>query len=343
MVRTAPNLSDVEGDVMRKINELCRALEGMPQSLRMSDVVSKRNLFPVLVVDDDLICRELLAAYLVNAGYQVQQAASADEAENMLLDNQSRLVLCDWLMPIRNGLELCQQLRQQEQQYHYLLLMTAQNSQQAVIEGLQSGADDFLSKGFSQAELIARVDCGVRVLLAQTMLEKQQQELLYQVQHDALTTVYNRAYLLDMLPRLLATSQRYNENLAIVMIDIDRFKTVNDSYGHISGDWVLKATALVLQQGVRKTDMVARYGGEEFMLVLPHTDGEQAWVVAEKVRQQLSQTNVVLPEHGTILQVTASFGVTQLLPEDSVDSLMQRADRLLYQSKYNGRNCCTRG
>ena len=313
----------------------------LPSRLLGMDVNASRQLFPVLVVDDDKVCRELVSAYLAAAGYQVQQAENVEEAESLLLTSQYRLVLCDWLMPLRNGLQLCQQLRQQEQHYHYLLLMTAQNQKHAVVEGLQSGADDFLFKGFSMVELVARVDCGVRVLLAQSLLEKQQQELLFRVQHDALTTVYNRAYLLDMLPKLIATSQRYQENLSIVMVDLDHFKAINDSYGHLGGDMVLKATALVMQQGIRETDLVARYGGEEFMLVLPHTNQEQAWLVAEKVRLQLSHTHITLPDQELPIQVTASLGVTQLLAIDSVDSLIQRADALLYQSKKQGRNRCT--
>jgi len=304
-----------------------------------TDVSQFRHKFPVLVIDDDVFFREMASAYLEYAGFTVQKAATVDEAEQLLDDPQYRLVLSDFLMPGRDGMDLCRQLREQERSYHYLLIMTSHTREDQMLAGLRSGADDFLSKSFSQPELVARLDCGVRVLLAQLLLEHQQKELLHQVQHDVLTGLYNRAFLYDVLPKAVHAANRYHYPLSLILCDIDHFKSVNDQHGHLNGDLVLKAVAKNIGDTLRDSDIAARFGGEEFLIALPHTTALQGMQVAEKIRLQLQNSPVSLP--GVELTVTASFGVAQLLPDETLDQLLHRADLLMYQSKSLGRNRCS--
>lgn len=299
-----------------------------------------RAEFPVLLIDDDLIYRQLMWAYLKQAGFEVHLAASVDEAETALYHTQFRLLLCDWLMPIRNGLDLCRQLRNRESHYHYLILMTNQEHLEQRLIGLESGVDDYVCKTMHRQEIIARLDCGVRVLQAQKLLEINQKQLLFKVQHDALTGIYNRAYLFEILPKVVATAQRYNTRLSVILCDVDYFKAVNDRYGHLAGDRVLKAVAKRMSQFLRSPDLVARYGGEEFVVILPHTALSEAKLVAEKLRMQIAELPVVLAENEHCA-VTASFGVAELQPFESIDSILQRADAMMYQSKHEGRNRCS--
>lgn len=301
------------------------------------DVRSFREEFPVLVVDDDVFFRELVVTYLEHAGFRTRKATTVEEAESQLTNPDIRLVLCDFMMPQRNGLDLCQQLRAQEELYHYLVLMTGQLHEDEIVKGLQSGADDYINKNFSQQELIARLDCGVRVLLAQRLLENQQQELLYRVQHDELTGLYNRAYLHDQLPKMIQMAHRYQFPISIILLDIDHFKQINDQHGHLQGDAALKAVSAVIRDTIRQTDVAFRFGGEEFLIALPHCSESDSLVVVEKLKYQLSQAT----GQGAALtfRLTASYGVTLLKTTDTMDSLIHRADLLLYKSKAAGRNC----
>jgi len=207
-----------------------------------------------------------------------------------------------------------------------------------VVKGLQSGADDYILKSFNNAELIARVDSGIRVLYAQKMLELQQQKLLYQAQHDMLTGLYNRSYLTDIIPKIMALHCRYQQSVAVLLADLDYFKQINDQWGHQQGDLVLKTTASVIQQMLRETDIAVRFGGEEFLVILPHTDLAQAWQVAEKIRLQLA-----LQGDGLAGAVTVSIGVTCYRAGEHFEPCINRADALMYQSKSAGRNRSTQG
>lgn len=304
------------------------------------EVSKLRRDFPVLVIDDDLIYRELIRAYLHKKGFVVKLAASVDEAEDALIDSHFRLILCDWLMPIRDGLELCRQLRRTESLYHYLILMTSQQQLEQRLMGLDSGADDYVCKSAHLREIVARLDCGVRVLQAQRLLETQQKQLLFQVQHDALTGIYNRAYLFETLPKAIATAQRYKSCLSVILCDVDHFKAINDQYGHLAGDQVLKAVANRMFQYLRSPDMVARYGGEEFVVVLPHTALNEAMLVAEKLRIQIASMPIAITQTEQCA-VTASFGVAEIQPTESIESMLKRADTMMYQSKRDGRNRCS--
>ena len=154
---------------------------------------------------------------------------------------------------------------------------------------------------------------------------------------DALTGLYNRRWLADLLPRQHERARRSVEPLALVMVDVDHFKRFNDTYGHLAGDYVLFAIGQRLRRSFRPTDMVARYGGEEFVVVLPNTDGIEACLAAERVRRAIASEPLTL-EDGTDVRVTASMGVAELQPHHDPKELIAAADRALYQAKAAGRN-----
>lgn len=305
------------------------------------DVAGYRQQFPVLVIDDDWFFRELMTRQLQGAGFEVEYAANVAAAQLLLAHQDFRLIVCDYRMPEISGIDFCKQLRETESHYHYLLLITGDATADNVVEGLQSGADDYLNKSFHKAELLARVDCGVRILLAQQQLERQQRELLYRVQHDTLTGLYNRTYLNEVVPKLLAEARRYQYSVSVLLVDLDHFKQVNDQCGHDRGDEVLRIAAHAMLTTLRETDLAVRFGGEEFLLLLPHTRQMQAATVAEKLRHYLAQ----LPSLQLSAQyrVTASIGVTQWQAGESFDACIKRADGLMYQSKAAGRNRLTVG
>ncbi|MCP5208392.1 MAG: diguanylate cyclase [Hahellaceae bacterium] len=305
-------------------------------------VRSRRAQFPVLLVDDDLVFRELASVYLEDAGYEVLAVDSVAAAHSVLAKRNFPIIMVDWMMPGVDGITFCQQLRKENQPYRYIMMLSSKNDGDEVVQGLTAGADDYIIKGGRKSELIARLDCGVRVLAQQVLLEQQKIEILRKSQSDHLTATYNRGYLMEHLPREIVRSSRYEKSFSIILCDIDFFKKINDEYGHLGGDHALVTFANVLEFSLRKDiDWVARYGGEEFVVVLPNTDHLQAMVVAEKLRANVEAASTTW--EGKTIAMTASFGVASSTPQypvTSADALLALADKRLYKSKRAGRNCC---
>jgi len=247
------------------------------------------------------------------------------------------------VMPVMNGLELCRGIRKQQfPGYVFILLLTARSETCDIVAGLDAGADDYLTKPFNQAELIARMKAGERILNYERTLSKALDEIKQLSITDPLTRCYNRGYLMDHLSQEVKRNRRYKHPLHIAMIDIDHFKRVNDTYGHQAGDLVLQACVRCIKGSIRENvDWLARYGGEEFILVLPETDLDKAWKVAERIRCRISE--MVIPLEGKEITITASFGISGfgsgMSGEDvSVALLIEQADRYLYEAKEAGRN-----
>ncbi|ARU55219.1 response regulator receiver-modulated signal transduction diguanylate cyclase [Oleiphilus messinensis] len=329
-----------------------------PETGRSLSVVTERPDFPVLLVDDDVVFRELALLFLQEEGYVVEAVADAYEAQIRIQERHYPLILCDWMMPEMNGLELCSRLRRCSEPYHYIILLTSKNDEDEIVTGLNAGADDYIVKGGRKSELLARLDCGVRILIQQRLLEQQKQEILQQAQRDPLTGAYNRGYLTQTLVCELKRAQRYQLPTSVLLADIDFFKSVNDRYGHLGGDEALKAFLQVLLQNIRvNIDWVCRYGGEEFVIVLPNTEHKQALLVAEKLRAAVRAMTIQF--ENTTIQLTASFGLATYpddltcnksddvscdqsdLDESPLDNLLKLADDRLYRSKQNGRNKVT--
>ena len=299
--------------------------------------------FPILVAEDNPVSRKLLEKTLIKTEHEVVCVKNGREALEAFNERFFPIVLTDWMMPQMDGLELCQAIREnRSSRYVFIILLTAKDSQTDIITGLEAGADDYLTKPFDKAELIARLNTGKRILRLERSLKKANDEIKILSITDPLTGSYNRRYLSESFPKEINRARRYSHPLSVILCDIDHFKRVNDTYGHETGDQVLKAFANCITESIRQdVDWLARYGGEEFVEVLPETDTEGALTVAERLRGLVSQS--VTEAHGNAVRITASFGVTGFDPairDEGISStaMLNEADKRLYECKQEGRN-----
>jgi two-component system cell cycle response regulator len=298
----------------------------------------------ILLVDDEPTQRLIMARLLRRAGYEVETAGNGREALDKIENGHYQLMITDWEMPEMDGVALCSAVRASPREgYLYTILLTARDSIEHVVAGLQSGADDYLTKPVIEPELIARLNTGKRICTLERSLRAANEENRRLSITDPLTGAYNRRYLMEQLPRELQRASRYSRPLSAVMCDVDHFKKINDTHGHMAGDEVLKVVVSTLKGTIRTTDWVARYGGEEFVIVLPETNGINAAVAAEHLRKQLGAQPLDI--EGLKLSVTASFGVVgwrDAVPTGAtVDQLIARCDTGVYASKAAGRNRVT--
>ena len=300
----------------------------------------------VLIVDDDELILARLTSLLKLAGYQVQGATSGEQALQLLGLTPCQIVLTDWEMPDMDGPTLCRALRLRDsERYTYVMLLTVRRNSTDILAGLAAGADDYLIKGASAAELLARVEVGRRLMRLERSLRASNAENRRLSLTDVLTGAHNRRYLIKHLPREVERSRRYGRPLALLSCDIDDFKRLNDRFGHEAGDQVLQEFVARCGNCTRASvDWIARTGGEEFNVVLPETTLQKATTVAEKLRMSLAGSPV--PTNAGPLTATVSIGVTALeTPEEithvPVVELLRAADRCLYVSKQRGRDRCT--
>ncbi len=300
----------------------------------------------ILVVDDHEDNVELLRARLEAKGYAVEGATDGEQALKAVNESPPDLILLDVMMPKIDGMEVVRRIKANEDlPFIPVIMQTALDSTENKIEGLDAGADDYITKPINFGELEARIKSLLRIKSLQEKLENRERELeemntkLMWISHiDALTEVANRRALEEKLDEFWSHSQRLYEPLSVVMCDIDKFKSVNDTYGHQVGDIVLKEFAALLKEEVREIDRVGRYGGEEFLLLLPGTVLDAAMTFAERLRQRVKEHTFSF-EGGT-LQRTMSCGVAGW-PHPQVrdqDGLLKAADDALYAAKESGRD-----
>ena len=289
----------------------------------------------VLLAEDDPTQRLVLAHLVRNAGYVVETVPDGASALARILQETFDILITDLDMPGLDGSCLCQRIREASlANYLYILMLTAHTGDVDVAAGLEAGADDFVRKPANPIELLARLKNGSRIV-------KLQRESYRNSITDALLGVFNRRYLIHQLRCEVWRAHRYQRPLAVLMVDLDHFKQINDRFGHSAGDQVLMGFARKTRGLIRACDWFARFGGEEFVIVLPETPLEVAGQVAEKVRSELEAVPFVLAsgEH----RVTASFGVAGLTlgSDENSDVVLGRADQALYRSKQQGRNRIT--
>lgn len=294
----------------------------------------------VLVADDDVVSRQMAAQLLRKWDYEVVTAADGRAALDILRGPAApRLALLDWMMPLMDGPEVCRELRLKPlDAYVYLLLLTSKDAKQDVVEGLESGADDYLTKPFDSDELKARLRAGLRVLDLEDNLVKAREGLRFKASHDALTGLWNRGAILELMQREVQRIQREGGVLALMLVDLDHFKSVNDKLGRLSGDEVLRETARRISQSVRSYDLVGRYGGEEFLVLLPGCDRAAAEERAKRFAAAVADSPIETTEGET--RMTLSVGVISTVDAAGSDSiaLVRAADAALYRAKQAGRN-----
>jgi two-component system cell cycle response regulator len=295
----------------------------------------------ILIADDDRVSRRLLEKTLEREGYEVIAVDNGRLAlQQLSLPNGPRLALLDWMMPELDGPGVCLAVRMQhERPYIHIVLVTSRASKQDIVAGLEAGADDYLTKPWDPTELTARLRVGQRILQLEDRLVEARETMRFKATHDHLTSLFNRGVIVDLLARELTRTRREKGCTVVMLGDLDHFKSVNDTYGHVVGDEALREIARRLMASIRSYDFVGRYGGEEFLIVLNNCDSTQAVARAEEVLNRVAQYPIQ-----TIcgpLSITMSFGVLASKDWDLqlVDDILGETDLALYQAKADGRNC----
>jgi diguanylate cyclase (GGDEF)-like protein len=297
----------------------------------------------ILLAEDDPVASMLLTRQLKKAGYEVEAVTDGNAALARFSNRMYSILVTDWEMPGLDGVALCRAVRSMQLDgYVFILLLTARDSKEHIIAGLEAGADDYLVKPVHEAELVARLNTGRRILTLEQSLRAAIDENRWLSITDSLTGAFNRRYLMEQLPRELDRCARYGRALTLITCDIDHFKRVNDTHGHSTGDEVLAGFAERIRKMTRATtDWIARHGGEEFVVILPETGYVGGMQAAEKIRAAIEGA-----PFATIsgeLRITASFGVAAFEASEAggerlLDQLMRGSDECLYQAKQAGRN-----
>jgi two-component system, cell cycle response regulator len=300
------------------------------------------SLNAVLIAEDDPIFRRILESWFKRWDYCVTAVENGLDAWEVLQrEGAPQLAILDWMMPGMDGIELCRRIRTRDQgPYRYVLLLTAKDDKQDVITGLEAGADDYLTKPFDVDELRARVRAGKRILDLQAALIRAQTALQFEAAHDRLTAIWNRGAILDLLGGEMERSRRSQDSLGIIMADVDFFKNINDSHGHLVGDTVLQEVGHRLASGLRSYDSVGRYGGEEFLIVVPGCDALNLVVTAERLRRRIADQPVDTSAGPVSVTISLGLATAQLNELGLLDreALLHDADQALYAAKARGRN-----
>jgi diguanylate cyclase (GGDEF)-like protein len=293
----------------------------------------------VLVVDDSPVYRKLVEHALEGNPYSLLFAKSGREALELFAGHLPAIVITDWMMPDFSGLDLCQHLRSDlHPGYTYIILLTSIAEKGNIVKGLAAGADDYLTKPFDPGELLARIGVGRRIIDLHRQIDAKN-KLLEEMAHcDSLTGLPNRRAIEEWAARQLRAAARHGFPYWVVLADLDSFKGINDTYGHVGGDSMLKKFADILKTVVRASDICGRLGGDEFVMVITHVEADAIFKTVERFREQLAQQQFELGSER--ISMTASFGIAGLNGKENIDfiTLLRGADKALYAAKRAGRN-----
>jgi two-component system chemotaxis response regulator CheY len=295
----------------------------------------------VLVADDDALLRQLLQGHLTAGGHEPVFASNGLEAWELLRDDHIRMVIVDWMMPELDGPELIRRIRGAGWPgYTYIILLTAKGGREEIVEGLTMGADDYVTKPFRHEELLARMGVGARILqLEERLSASVAREEALAIQ-DSLTGLPNRRGLRGRAQAELSRAEREKGCVSVIMLDLDRFKGINDRFGHAVGDKALRRVAEVLQENRRDYDLTGRWGGEEFLVILPGASLAQAGAVGERLRSAIQSIELRVGGQD-VVTLRASLGIAATYPAAhpvELDELLERADRAMYRAKREGGN-----
>jgi two-component system, cell cycle response regulator len=286
----------------------------------------------VLIADDDPVALLKLESVLEDWGYEVVIARDGTAAWDLLQRGDAPpLAILDWMMPGLDGVDICRKLRQaREGPYLYVIMLTGKTGRQDIVRGMEAGADDYVAKPFDQCELEVRIRAGRRIMELQEALQ-------IQATRDSLTGIWNRRMIFEILERESARVGREGTSVGVIMADLDHFKRINDTLGHLVGDAVLREASRRMGSGLRPYDALGRYGGEEFLIVMPGCDLQKTLTAAERMRHAIAETPVAVSAVTT--PITASFGAAAGKGSSlDAEGLIRMADQALYRAKQGGRN-----
>src|SRR5579884_814522 len=294
------------------------------------------DLMNILIAEDSKYQNRVLQAMLESWGHTVLSTTSGTAALDILTGKlPPQLAILDWEMPGKTGLEVCAELRARSNSYIYVILLTAKDRPTDLVEGLTGGADDFMRKPANPMELWARICVGERMLAIQRQLIEARDRLRFEATHDALTGVWNRRAILEFLDHEIARSFRHSTALSALLIDVDHFKSINDTYGHSTGDRVLLEIARTMNELMRSYDFLGRFGGEEFLAILPTADETGAAEVGERLRDHVRR--IKLADEPQI-NISISIGACTHNGNESAGEMLEMVDSALYRAKAAGRN-----
>ena len=312
----------------------------MQQGLTMAADDTKQRRTKVLILEDNPTHQKLLEWFLAKEPFEIFLAQSTEEAWSYLETESPRILIVDWLLEDESsGLDFVRAIRARNLPYYtYIIMVTAKNSKAELVEALEAGADDFISKPFDSDILLARVHIGQRIVQLEDSLRQNIAEMEQLATYDMLTHLLNRRAATEQITAVLERAKRERTPVGLCMIDIDHFKQVNDTFGHLAGDEALRTVAARLTTSVRPYDIVGRWGGEEFVVVLPDTPAEQVAEIATRLLNAIRNEPIRLNEQTTI-NLTGSIGALAIqTPEQSLDEYIALADNALYEAKSAGRN-----
>jgi two-component system chemotaxis response regulator CheY len=304
------------------------------------------RVLDVIVAEDDPVARHALVASIRALGHSCRAAADGEEAWRLHEARRADVVVSDWEMPRANGAELCRRIRAiEDAPYTYFVLMTGHHDREHLLAGMAAGADDYQKKPIDIDELEARLVSASRVVALHRKLAERTDDLrrdssqLWTVSRtDALTGLGNRLRMEEELSSAFARAQRYGSTFSLAIFDLDRFKELNDGFGHLAGDEALKQVAAAIKRCVRAGDAVFRYGGEELVVLFPEQPLEDAVQAADRIREEVERLGIRRPRRGEGLTISA--GVAEIDPRADArfDDCLARADAALYVAKSRGRN-----
>jgi len=294
----------------------------------------------VLIAEDDLICSMILEKNLLDWGYEVILARSGETAWQALRDNSLRMAILDWMMPGMDGTEICARLRRRKRyKYTYVILLSAKDRKQDIIAGLSSGADDYMTKPVNFLELRARLQTGRRIIDLEDRLLTVQKQFKQLASRDSLTKLWNRGEAIKFLEEELVRSRRDDKPVGVIMIDVDRFKKINDLLGHATGDKALLQVVARIRPKVRTSDRIGRYGGDELIVILPNCGQAKVRCVAERLRLAVSEAPMECDHETVAVTISAGCATSDGLKEPAAEALIRGADIALLAAKAQGRNC----
>ena len=330
----------------------------MYKSLEMKKLIKFTKTLKVLYVEDNIESRDSLTGLLSNFFHNITLGVDGEDGLKKFKSASFDLIITDIRMPKMNGIEMIKRVRDIDDEIP-IIVSTAHQDYEFLTSCIELGVNWYLLKPINHKQLMRAVKCvceklyyayenkkyeeSLEVLVEARTKELQatQEKLTLMVNRDPLTNLYNRRYFNDVSQTLLNLARREKEELSFMMIDIDRFKLVNDTYGHLVGDIVLKELAYTLLKVTRHSDVVIRFGGEEFFIILPHTNLKGAVKIAQKIRNNIKNLNIHIDNNiDKLIKFTVSIGVTECYCDDDkkVDTIVRRADEAMYEAKHNGRD-----